>query len=69
MFKFRFGEEKDFQTNMSYRCYLTETHFTWECPLCGIGYGQYHETDCPVERKENGEIFQKVSIADKPLQG
>ncbi len=61
MFRFRFGEEKDFQTNMSYRSYLTSVHFMWECPACGVSYMSYHEDDCPVERKEQGtEVFTKV---------
>jgi rubrerythrin len=68
MFRFRFGQEKDFQTNMSYRCYITEVHFMWECPMCGVVLNQYHEDDCPIERKESdGEVFQKVSIANESL--
>jgi rubrerythrin len=61
MFRFRFGEEKDFQTNMAYRCYLTGVHFIWECPACGVSHNEYHEEGCPIERHEQGtEVFAKV---------
>jgi hypothetical protein len=62
--KFRFGQELDFQTNMSYRCYITEVHFVWECPHCGISYNQFHEDGCTVQRIEDGsEIGTKVLTA------
>lgn len=67
--RYRFGTETDFQTNMSYRCYITEVHYIWECPECGIEYNQLHVDGCSIERSTDGEIFQKISIADKPLSG
>jgi len=67
--RYRFGYEVDFQTNMSYRCYITEVHFMWECPGCGTEYNELHNDGCPIERSTDGEVLQKIPITSESLSG